>query len=208
MNKKNVKNFLKKFWLIVWKDNSPKGWIISVVFLFLLIYFILFPLLNLVTGTVLPLVIVESCSMYHDGGLFSDLEDWVDRHGVNYLRVGIDVNGFWDFSMKRGFNKGDILFVTGVKPEKLEEGDVIIFNANYKHPIIHRIINIEKEGEEYIFSTMGDNVGEVQFFEKRISQDQIVGKARTILIPYLGWGKLIFFEPFQDDNNKGFCKEN
>ncbi|MEK6833838.1 MAG: hypothetical protein AABY32_07380, partial [Nanoarchaeota archaeon] len=49
-----IKKFLKKFWQIVWKDDSFKGWIISLVFIFIVIKFVFFPLLNLATGTSLP----------------------------------------------------------------------------------------------------------------------------------------------------------
>ena len=51
--KKRFKKFWKKFWFIVWKDDSLKGWIISIIFLFVVIKFIFFPLLNLATGTTL-----------------------------------------------------------------------------------------------------------------------------------------------------------
>jgi len=35
MDKKNkLKRFWKKFWFVVWKDESPKGWIISIIFIF------------------------------------------------------------------------------------------------------------------------------------------------------------------------------
>ena len=77
------KNFWKKFWFIVWKDNSLKGWIISILFLFIVIKFIFFPLLNLVTGTTLPLAIVESCSMHHKGNIFSNFDNWWERHDVS-----------------------------------------------------------------------------------------------------------------------------
>ena len=63
--KGKFKRFLKKSWQIIWKDDSLKGWIISLIFIFVVIKFIFFPLLNLATGTSLPLAIVESCSMYH-----------------------------------------------------------------------------------------------------------------------------------------------
>jgi membrane protein insertase Oxa1/YidC/SpoIIIJ len=64
------KQFIKRFWWIVWKDDSFKGWVISLIFVFVLIKFIFFPFLNLVTGTKLPLAIVESCSMYHNKDIF------------------------------------------------------------------------------------------------------------------------------------------
>lgn len=208
MKKSDIKKFLKKFWFIVWKDDSLKGWLFSIVFLFIVIKFIFFPTLNFLTGTQLPLAIVESCSMYHGGNLLSNFDNWYERHDSKYENYIINKLDFKDFIFKNGFNKGDILFVVGAKPEKLEIGDVIIFNGGSNHPIIHRIVKINKKGDEYIFSTMGDNVGVIQSFEQTIPQDQLVGKAVFKIAPYLGWAKLIFFEPFQKNYNKGFCKEN
>jgi signal peptidase I len=208
MKRNKFKDFLKKFWFIVWKDDSFKGWIISIVFLFVVIKLIFFPTISLITGTQLPLVIVESCSMYHDKNLFSDYDNWFDRHDLKYFEYKINKKMFDEFPFKKGFNKGDILFVTGVKPEKLEVGDVIIFDVNYNNPIIHRIISITKEENNYIFATLGDNNNGQISFEKSISQDQIIGKAQANIAPYLGWIKLIIFEHSQPESNKGFCEEN
>jgi signal peptidase I len=201
----NFKKFLKKFWWIVWKDDSFKGWIISIIFLFIVIKGIFFPLMSLATGTKLPLVIVESCSMYHEGNLFSDPEEWFQNQKTKYWEYKISEEMFLEFPFQKGFNKGDILFVTGTKPENLKKGDVIIFAANYKSPIIHRIVDIEKNEDEFTFSTIGDNNPEQIYFETSIKEDQIVGKAKANIAPYLGWIKLIFFEFMQSPNNRGFC---
>ena len=70
--KEGLTKFWKKFWFMLWKDDSLKGWIFSIIFLFIFIKFIFFPILSLVTGTYLPLAIVESCSMYHEGNFLSN----------------------------------------------------------------------------------------------------------------------------------------
>ena len=206
--KKGFREFWKKFWFVVWKDDSLKGWIISILFLFIIIKFVFFPLLNLATGTALPLAIVESCSMYHQGNIFSSTNNWWERHDEKYLNLEITKSEFEKFNFKRGFTKGDILFIVGTKPEKLEVGDVIIFEASQKNPIIHRIINIKQENEEYTFSTIGDNNNGQLSFEKVISEDKIVGKASFRLVPYLGWVKLVFFEGGKSSSERGFCEEN
>jgi len=203
-----TKNFLNKFWAIVWKDDSFKGWIISLVFLFIMIKGVFFPLMSLATGTHLPLVIVESCSMYHEDNLLSDYDAWFEQNDLKYFEYKVNKKMFDEFPFKKGFNKGDILFVTEAKPEKLEVGDVIIFNANYRNPIIHRIIKIRKEGSEYIFSTIGDNNPSQIEFEKRIGENQLVGKAQFNIAPFLGWGKLIFFEHTRYPSQRGFCTSN
>ncbi len=206
--KKGFREFFKKFWFVVWKDDSLKGWIISILFLFIIIKLIFFPLLNLVTGTTLPLAIVESCSMYHQGNIVSDFGSWYEKHDDKYSKFEIGLTEFQDFSFKRGFNKGDILFIIGTKPEKLKEGDVIIFEASQANPIIHRIIDIKQENTKYIFSTIGDNNNGQLSFEKTITGDKIVGRAVFRLAPYIGWVKLVFFEGNKPSSQKGFCHEN
>lgn len=202
-------NFWKKFWFIVWKDNSLKGWIISIIFLFLVIKLVFFPLMNLATGTKLPLVIVESCSMHHQDTLFGNFDSWWSRHEMKYFKVAINQQEFENFTMKKGFTKGDILFVTGAKHEKIKVGDIIIFQTrDYKTPIIHRVIKIYEKNNETIYSTMGDNNNGQLQIEKEIYQNQIIGKARFQLVPYAGWVKLIFFEPLRAQNEKGTCTEN
>lgn len=208
-DKKNKsRQFLKKFWFIVWKDESPKGWIISMIFLFVIIKFVFFPLLSLTTGTSLPLAIVESCSMYHNGNVFSNYENWWNKHETKYAQVEINKKEFGDFSFRRGFSKGDILFIIKAKPEKLEIGDIIIFEGGKKNPIIHRIIEINKETNEFVFSTMGDNNNGQLPVEKEIKEDQLMGKAVFRITPSLGWVKLIFYEKLRPEYERGFCEEN
>lgn len=206
--KERFKNFWKKFWFIVWKDNSLKGWIISLIFLFIVIKFIFFPLMNLVTGTELPMAIVESCSMYHKGNVFSRFDNWWERHDDKYTELIINKLDFQDFNFRRGFSKGDILFIVGIKPEKLKVGDIIVFDAEQRNPVIHRIIDIKTENGDYIFSTIGDNNNGQLSFENNITEEQIVGKAVFRLVPSLGWAKLVFFEGSRPQSEKGFCHEN
>ena len=208
MEKQNkFKKFLNNFWYIVWKDESIKGWIISIIFIFIVIKFVFFPVLSLTTGTKLPLAIVESCSMYHQGNLLSDYDSWWARHENKYLDFQLDKEQFKSFNFKNGFSKGDILFIIKAKPEKIETGDVIIFNGGRETPIIHRIINVKTEQEKYIFSTMGDNNNGQLSIEKEIKSDQLIGKAVFRIAPGFGWAKLIFYEPFRPETDKGFCEE-
>jgi hypothetical protein len=202
------KKFLKRFWEIVWKDDSFKGWLISLIFIFVVIKFIFFPLLNLATGTELPLAIVESCSMHHSGNLFGSFDNWWERHNSKYESLGISESEFKEFPLKKGFSKGDIIFIIRAKPEKLEVGDVIIFDINQRNPIIHRIINIRQENGEYIFSTIGDNNAGQLSAETEIRSDQLVGKAVINLIPSVGWAKLIFYEHTKPEYERGFCHES
>lgn len=199
-----TKEFYKKAKFILWDDDSFKGWIISLLFIFIVVKFIFFPLLSLVTGTSLPLAIVESCSMYHEGNYFSNFDNWWDAQD-KYDSFNLTKEQFEEFGFKRGFNKGDILFIVGANPNKLETGDVIIFNAGTNHPIIHRIVSIKETDSGKVFSTIGDhNPGQLSV-EREITEEQLVGKAVVRIVPYAGWVKLIFFEHLQPENNKGFC---
>ncbi len=208
ISKKELKKYLDKFWFLLWKDDSFKGWLFSVVFIFIFIKFVFFPVLSLVTGTPLPLAIVESCSMYHEGNLISNYGEWFDRHQDKYLNFAINEETFKEFWFKNGLNKGDILFVIGTKAEKVEIGDVVIFNAAQRNPIIHRVIEIREEDGNKIFSTIGDNNNGQLEFEKRVSSDQIIGKPVLKIAPYVGWVKLIFFEKTKPNSDRGFCNEH
>ena len=203
-----LKKGFDKFWFLLWKDDSFKGWLFSVIFLVVFIVLIFFPFLRLVTGTVLPLAFVESCSMYHDGNMLSDFDAWWQRHDSKYDNLNIDQNDFNDFRFRNGFNKGDILFIIKAKPEKLERGDIIIFNADKKNPIIHRIIDIRQDNGNYVFSTIGDNNPGQLSFEQNIREGELVGKAVFKLVPYVGWVKLIFFENLRSIQDRGICHEN
>lgn len=203
-----LKEMWKKFWFLLWKDDSFKGWIFSIIFLFVFIKFIFFPFISFLTGTSLPLAIVESCSMYHQGNLLSNNEIWFEEHNGKYTQFEINKEEFQNFRFKKGLNKGDILLITRANPDKLKVGDVIIFNGGASNPIIHRIIEIKEiDGKKY-FSTIGDNNNGQLPFEKEISEDRLVGKATIKMIPYAGWAKLIFFEGKKSQDQRGFCKEN
>lgn len=205
----NIKSAWKKFWHLLWKDDSLKGWLFSVIFIFLFIRFIFFPVLSFATGTSLPLAIVESCSMYHKGNLFSSFNNWWDRHEDKYSVFFINKLDFQNFTLKNGFNKGDILFIVGTKAEKLKEGDIIIFNANQQNPIIHRIIDITENPEgTRTFSTMGDNNNGQLVFENSIKENQLVGKAVAKIVPYAGWIKLVFYDWQKPSGERGLCHEN
>jgi len=152
--KGDLKKFWNKFIFIVWKDDSLKGWLVSILFIFIVIKFIFFPVMSLATGTSLPLAIVESCSMYHQGNLLSNFDTWWENHESKYSPHIINNLDFQDFVFKNGFNKGDILFIIKARPEKLEVGDVIIFQSAQKTPIIHRIIEIKKETTNIFFQQL------------------------------------------------------
>jgi len=212
-----LKEAFKKFWYLLWSDNSLKGWIFSVVFLFIFIKIIFFPGLGLITGTSTPLAIVESCSMYHNSNFvfFHDFGEWYNLKEPKYFQFGITKQEFNNFKLKNGFNKGDILFMTKAVPEKLKVGDIILFDAGQRNPIIHRIVKIQNINGEYVFTTVGDNNpysfnstnNNLGIDETNIKENQLVAKASFNIAPYIGWGKLIFTDWMKPSGERGLCKQ-
>ena len=203
-----AKRILDRFWFLLWKDDSWRGWILSVIVLFIFIKWIFFPLLSLATGTILPLAIVESCSMYHDNSITHDYENWWAYKDSNYQKFNITKEEFSNFKFKNGFNKGDVLFITKANPDTLKVGDIIIYQAPTANPVIHRIVKIQETNGKRTFSTMGDNNNGQIYFENGINENQIVGKAVVKVVPYAGWLKLILFEKDKSPQEKGLCKLN
>ena len=190
-----LKENLKRFWQFL-QGDSLASWIVSLILVFLFVKFIFFPLLSLILQTKLPLVVVESESMHHSGSFFGNLfltqnnfEKWWQERGGWYEERGIEKKDAEKWPFKTGFDEGDIIIVYG--DENPEVGDVIIFNAEQRHPVIHRIVKIH----DRTYSTKGDNNIDQIYFEKSISQDVLIGKA-VFRIPKLGWIKLVFARVF------------
>ena len=192
---KKVGGYFKKVWGFLHED-SWASFAVTLLLAIVIIKFVFFPGLSLVTGTSLPLVIVESCSMYHhEDGLEKTFESSV----YGEYGIGLGDTGGWIF--QNGFSKGDVIFVVGAK--NIEVGDVIIFEGGATYPLIHRVVGI---GDSY--ATKGDNYksnSKQLSSEKSISEDRIIGKA-LFKVPFVGWIKLIFFEFGRDVRSRGLCR--
>ncbi|MBI2631524.1 hypothetical protein HYW75_00795 [Candidatus Pacearchaeota archaeon] len=204
MNLENIKTLLRRFWFFL-KEDSWQSLLVSIILIILIIKFIFFPLLSFITGSPLPLVVIESCSMYHP----SQFEDWWSQNSLLYENKNITKPEFIKFPFRNGLNKGDIVFVWGRADYKL--GDVITFIPNpestSKYPIIHRIVSLSprgSKGDNNIIQLMKNNNPQ-QTDETSIPENNVMGKA-ALRIPFVGWIKLIFFEPFKDSKFRGFCK--
>ncbi len=191
-------NSLKKAWNWLWHSDSIWSWIVSLVIAFVIVKFVFFPVLSLTLGTALPLVVVESSSMSHAGsgtfignviGTQGSFESFWNENGQWYENRDIDKEEAGNWPLRTGFEKGDIMIVYGRSEPQV--GDVIIFNANTQHPIIHRIVSIDSTSRE--IQTKGDNNPSQLSIEKSISENAVVGKA-VVKIPKLGWVKLVFVE--------------
>lgn len=200
----NIKESLKKFWKYLKKDTWD-SWLVSLILMVIIIKFVFFPILTLATGSALPLVIVESCSMYHE----SSFEDWWGKNSVFYESHNIQKADFESFSTKNGFAKGDIFIV--IKKSSYKIGDIIIFKPNAdaltNRPIIHRVINLDPtqtKGDHNSAQLIPGNNAE-NLDETNVNQNNIIGKA-TLKIPFVGWAKLIFFDFLKPKGQRGFCK--
>ncbi len=191
MNKKKTKKLLKKTWHFIWEEDSIWSWIVNVILAFILIKFIVYPGLGLLLSTSHPVVAVVSESMEHNEMKF---DDWWDKNNNWYVDNGINLDQFEKFSLKNGFNKGDIMILAGKDAENIAIGDVIVFRSNRKDPIIHRVVKKTESGN---LQTKGDNnkdsIKNSLLDETDISEDRIIGKA-VLKIPYLGYIKIGFVE--------------
>ncbi len=201
----NHKEFTKKAWNFFWKEDSIWSWLANIVVAFIIIKFIVYPVLGLMLGTSYPIVAVVSESMEH--GLhkdrlcdqyFTEFPESFDNYwqvcGNWYEQKGIDKEQFKQFSFKNGFNKGDVIILW--RPNNLELGDILVFQANKPQPIIHRIVKIWNEDGKTYYQTKGDHNRESDssfIQETKISEERIFGKG-IIRIPYLGWLKILFVD--------------
>lgn len=193
----------RKVWKFL-KEDSWQSWIVSLLLMIVFIKFIFFPGLSFLTGSELPLVVVESCSMYHE----ADFNGWWEKNAEWYKSNGIDKEEFSSFVMKNGFSKGDVIFVWGRSDVRL--GDIIIFNPNAeaqaKYPIIHRVVGlepIETKGDHNQRQLELDNNAQ-NIDETNIPNEQVVGKA-VFRVPFIGWLKLVFFEFNREPSQRGLC---
>ena len=184
-----LKQSAKKTWNFLWHSDSPWSWLSDLIIAFILVRFVVFPLLGMLLMTPLPLVVVESGSMEHHG----TFEDWWGQFGLWYPEHNITKSVFKDFTFFDGFDKGDIIVTQG--QEEYHIGDVVIFRTPVQStPIIHRIVSYNKNFQT--FATKGDNNPAQLGTEIAIKKEHVVSKA-IFRVPKVGWIKLVFVELFR-----------
>lgn len=184
---------LKQAWRFL-KEDSWKSWVVSLILMYVFIRFIFFPVLSFVFASPLPLVVVESCSMYHE----QSFEGWWSQNQLWYTSErDIAREDFMQFPFRDGLNKGDVVIAWG--RDSYETGDIIIFRSSYPYPLIHRLVGADP------FATKGDHNPGYLPEEQDISEENVLGKA-VMRVPAIGWLKLIFFEGFKPREQRGFCR--
>jgi hypothetical protein len=197
------KGFWRWLWWFLWEDNSIWSWIANIIIAFILIKFVIYPGLGFLFGTGYPIVAVVSGSMEHDG---MDFNTWWAHpqccadascskrapQSDIYAKYGITPEDFQHFKFSDGFNKGDIMILTG--PRSLAIGDTLVFwgDAN-QEPIIHRIVQAKNSPDAVAYNTKGDHNCGSASFEDGITAQRMIGKA-VLRIPLLGWIKIGFVE--------------
>jgi len=183
-----------KVWHFLAHEDSWASFIVDALLVVLIGKFLLFPALGFALGTNYPIVAVVSSSMEHHG---TDFDSWWAENGAWYENHNITKEQFENFYKPNGFNRGDAFIVKGVSAEEIKVGDIIVYNVPYRaDPIIHRVVEIRKDDNSFVFSTKGDANYDQIFFEKNISYDQVAGKA-VLWLPWLGWPKTILVGAIQ-----------
>ena len=198
------KSFLGKVWYFIWEDDSLLSWLVNIVLAFVLIKFIVYPGLGFLLGTTHPVVAVVSGSMEHSltagrvcgeypSQYIGNLDGWWGLCGDFYDPFSISKEDFIYYPFKNGFNKGDIIVLTGAEPEDINKGDVIVFMGRKPDPIIHRVIKKWQEDDGYHFTTKGDHNPGLVTDDVNIPENAVIGRA-LFRIPWLGYIKIWFVD--------------
>ena len=190
-----LKKTFKKSWNFIWHSDSLASWIVSFIIAFVLVKYVVYFGLGLLLGTGYPIVAVVSGSMEHGG---MDFDNWWEENKEWYENRDISQEQFNKFPFANGFNKGDIMILVGEEAKDINSGDILVFEANSKHPVIHRVVEKWSDEGNYYFQTKGDNnpMSYSQLQETEIPEEKIIGKA-VFRVPLLGWVKIGFTELIQ-----------
>ena len=202
-----LKRHTKKAWDFFWNDDSIWSWLANILVAFILIRFLIYPLLGVILGTSFPIVAVVSESMehgLHNGELcdkpFNEFKESFDNYwdvcGEWYEDRGISKEEFKKFPFRNGFDKGDVIILWRANRKNLQVGDILVFQGNKPQPIIHRVVKRWEEDSQFFYQTKGDHNGDSiagSFGETKISENRLFGKG-VIRVPYLGWIKILFVD--------------
>ncbi len=177
----SINDFLKKIWHFLWKEESLESYIAFIVVVFLFLRFAFFPTFLFVTGYS-DVAAVVSSSMERNELTEHTFYRWLEQNDFDMEEVEE-----WPFL--EGLDIGDVIFVRKVEPEDIQVGDVVLFYDGRKQ-IVHRVIFIEEDGDQYYYTTKGDANLRISEYETNISYELIRGKL-VGKVPYLGYPRAI-----------------
>ncbi len=200
-----LKRHGRRAWNFFWNSDSPWSWLANIIVAFLVIRYLVYPILGIILGTNYPIVAVVSESMEHGlhdnivcGQQFEEFHQSFSNYwqvcGPWYEQAHISPEEFSEFPFRNGFDKGDVIVLW--RATDLEIGDILVFWGTRPQPIIHRIVSISTSNGNTYYQTKGDhNSDSIQgsLGETSISQDRIIGKG-ILRLPYLGWIKILFVD--------------
>ncbi len=189
----------KQLWEFIWYEDSVASWFANLAIAFIIIKYMFYPAVGFVFGTQYPIVAVVSESMEHD----QPFDQWWRENKAFYENQGISKEEFRKYPFPNGFDKGDIMILVGDK--NVTKGEVVVYYADGRYPIIHRVVEKRTDAGSYSYTTKGDNNprplqgptrGGGMVNELDVSQDSIYGTA-VVKIPYLGYAKIWFVQLLQ-----------
>ncbi len=171
-----IKESLKKFWKFL-NEDTWQSWLVSLVLIVIIIKFIFFPTLSFITQTPLPLVVVESCSMYHQGNFFSNFDNWFERHEVKYNAYNVAKEEFQDFSPSLGRINAPQRGFVRLEQNLSESSSVNENNSDNGDPFKYNAIAGNKEQPKYMSyeNQLTSNlmqVPEIEKFERKASWER------------------------------------
>ncbi len=196
MSAKKIRDDVKKALKWLNESDSILADFIWLIIFYIIIRFVIFPLLGFFLHTSYPLVAIVSTSMQHE----MPFDQWWNSKPCNaclvqkewYEKHNITKEQFLQFPWPNGLNKGDVMILYGKKPEEIKVGDILVFTTPSGKAVIHRVIKKWQENGTWYFQTKGDrnpdSSGSIFILETRIRQDRVLGVA-IFRIPWLGWPK-------------------
>ena len=209
---------LGKVWHFIWEDNSALSWLANIILAFVLIKFIVYPLLGLILGSPLPVVAVISESMMHsptpmcversfiDGTCLETNKQVREICGKRVMDKGkYSLQDYWslcgEWYEEKGLTKEE--FSQYPFPNGFDKGDVIVLRGARPKELAVGDVLVFDTGKAYPIihrivekNQQGDRISFVTKGDHNaiadegvVREKQIIGRAAT-RIPYIGWVKI------------------
>lgn len=123
--------------------------------------------------------------------------------GIFFLILILLISGIFKYkmiaiatnSMSPTYRRGDAIVYEKINIENLKVGDVLAFQSS-NVVVTHRIIKIWHQGDEYYFTTKGDNNNTEDIFHPR--EEHVLGRVDYI-IKYIGYPTVLINEYFRKE---------